>query len=199
MTYTRTRNSAEAPYPSVDSRVTGQEYRNGEHSVGGSQIPPVRIRSGVAWIEELGGSANWVTWGILGSAVAALASFRPLIHQTGDTMMVQLQIKSSVSHGSLFMAIVIVGLMLLDRHQPRFQVSAAVASLAISLAMLSLYVLLTAAGLVGFNENAGLGIGERLTWLPSTGMLFSAAGYAAVVVAAVLAFLHRPAGGSPER
>ena len=198
MNYSRTRNT-EDPYPSLDSRDTGQEYRNGERPAAGSQIPPVSTRAGVAWIEGLGGSAHWVTWGILGSAVAALASFRPLIHQTGDSMMAQLQIKSGVTHGSLFLAVAILGLMLLGRYRPQFQASAAIAALAISLAMLSLYILLTAAGLVGFTQDAGLGLYERLTWLPGTGMLLSAAGYAAVIVAAVLAFLHRPAGGSPER
>ena len=199
MTYPRNRNTPEDLYPSRDSGVTDQEYRNGESQGGGSQVPPGRTRSSVAWIEELGGSASWVTWGILGSAVAALASFRPLIHQTGGSMMAQLQIKSSVSHGSFLLAIVIVGLMLLGRYRPQFHTSAAVGSLTISLAMLSLYVLLTVAGLVGFNVDAGLGLGERLTWLPSAGMLLSAAGYAAVVVAAVLAFLQRPAAGSLER
>lgn len=89
--------------------------------------------------------------------------------------------------------------MLLGRSRPQFQASAAVASLVINLAMLSLSVLLTVGGLVGFKVDAGLGIGERLTWLPSTGMLLSSAGYAAVVVAAVLAFLQRPAAGSLER
>ena len=153
----------------------------------------------MAWIEELGGSASWFTWGILGSAVAALASFRPLIHQTGDSMIVQLQVKSGVSHGSLFLGVAILGLMLLGRYRSQFQASAAIASLVISLAMLSLYVLLTAAGLAGFTQDAGLGFYERLTWLPGTGMLLSSAGYAAVIVAAVLAFHRRPAGGSPER
>lgn len=199
MTYSHTRITAEDSYPSLDSRVTGQEYRSGGRPSGGGQVPRVSSRGGVAWIEDLGGSASWVTWGILGSAVAVLASFRPLIHQTGDSMMAQLQIKTSVSHGSLFLAIVILGLMLLGRYRSQFQTSAAIASLAISLAMLSLYVLLTVAGLVGSNVDAGLGIGERLTWLPSTGMFLSSAGYAAVVVAAVLAFLQRPAAGSLDR
>lgn len=52
MTYSHTRNTAENPYPSLDSRVTGQEYRNGERPAGGSQIPPDRIRAGVAWIRR---------------------------------------------------------------------------------------------------------------------------------------------------
>ena len=45
--------------------------------------------------------------------------------------------------------------------------------------MLSLYGLLTIAGLIGLKENMGFGFYERLTWLSGTGMLFSLAATAA--------------------
>ena len=108
-------------------------------------------------------------------------------------MIAQFQIKNGVTHASLVIGILILGMTILARHRPQFRIPAGIASLIMSLAMLSLYGLLTIVGLIGLKENVGFGFYERFTWLPGTGMLFSFAGYGAIVIASILAFAQRPA------
>jgi hypothetical protein len=73
-------------------------YANGQRPPGGNGFRRGGARHVLARVEELGGSASWVTWAILGSAVAALASFRPLIHQTSTDTIAHFQIKNGVTH-----------------------------------------------------------------------------------------------------
>lgn len=180
------------PPPGVAPSSSDKENANDPGPPSGPAFPYTSKGGILGVAEQIGAPASWVTWAILGSAVAGLASFRPLIYQTNASMLAQVQVKSGVSQASFVIGVLILAMTLLARYRPQFLVPVVVADGALSLAMLSLYVLLTAAGLVGMNENAGFGFYEKITWLPGPGMLLSAVGYAAVVLASILGFIHRP-------
>ena len=142
--------------------------------------------------QNIGNSASWTTWASWGAVSIAVASFMPLIHQTNADMFTEFQVKNGVSQISLIIGILVLGMTALARYRPEFRLSVAIISLVISLLILGLYSILAVAGVVGINENVGLGMSERLTWLPGPGMLFSGLGCAAVVLACLLAFRQRP-------
>ena len=141
--------------------------------------------------QDKGSSASWATWATRGAVTIALASFMPLIHQTNASMLAELQVKSGVSHTSLVIGILVLGLIALARYRPASRLPVGIISLGVSLLMLGLYTIVTVAGVVGINQNVGFGISERLTWLPSFGMVLSGLGYAAIVLACVLLFRQR--------
>lgn len=193
MTYSQITTDVSPDSPAESNTPPSETgYANGHRMPGGNGFPGSGARHVLARVQELGESASWVTWAILGSAVAALASFRPLIHQTSTDTIAHFQIKDGVIHASLIIGILILGMTILARQRPQFRIPAAITSLVMSLAMLSLYGLLTIAGLIGLKENVGFGFYERFTWLPGMGMLFSFAGYGAIVIASILAFTQRP-------
>ena len=69
---------------------------------------------------------------------------------------------------------------------------AAIASLVISLGLIALSILMTVVGRIGTGYDTDLGAVVHVTWLPGPGMLFSALGSAAIVIASILALTERP-------
>jgi hypothetical protein len=157
----------------------------------GTAFPGQGGAAPLTFIKELGGAASWITWGLLGSAVTVLSAARPFVRQTAGGMYVHLPTSDAATGLSLLAGVLILGIVLAARHWPGLRLPAAIVSLVISLGLIALYILMTVVGMIGTGYYTDMGAVVHVTWLPGSGMLFSALGSAAIVIASLLALTER--------